>query len=117
MSALDLTRIIAWLSLVAVLAGAVAPGQWRLKDVLVSAVDHTSSFAVVGAIFILAYPHDRRIAVGVLIVSAVTSEILHLVSGRRDPSVSDALAKILAAAVGVAIGCLMLHLIPGQSAL
>ncbi|TCR76683.1 hypothetical protein EV561_12041 [Rhizobium sp. BK376] len=106
-----MVRVIAWISLATMGFLALAPLRWRPRAIATANVDSLSMFVLLSMLFAFSYPDDRRVVAIFCIVGAIVSEILLLISPRRDPRVNDALLKALGGLTGVVIGAVILQII------
>jgi hypothetical protein len=98
-----LFQIAAWLALAAIVFVTVSPIGLRPHDVLSVSYDRAFAFAILSALFVLAYP-KHWLPVGLtIIVSAGGIELLQELSPSRHAKMSDALVKAGGAALGVAL--------------
>ncbi len=105
-----LIAVAAWALLVFIAFATISPIQDRPTLPIPSSFERLAAFAVLGALFCLAYP--RHIALVCLIVlgSAVVLEFVQLLTPDRHGRIPDALEKIAGGASGVVAGRAILHL-------
>jgi hypothetical protein len=105
-----LIAVAAWALLVLIAFATISPIQDRPTLPISSSFERLAAFAVLGALFCLAYP--RHIALVYLIVlgSAVVLEFVQLLTPDRHGRIPDALEKIAGGASGVVAGRAILHL-------
>jgi hypothetical protein len=101
--------IAAWLFLAFIAYATISPIQDRPTLPTSSSFEHLAAFAVLGALFCLAYP--RQIALVLLIVlgSAVLLELMQLLTPGRHGRISDAVEKMAGGAAGIAAGLAILY--------
>ncbi len=99
----------AWGLLAFVAYATISPIQDRPTLPTSTNFEHLAAFAVLGAMFSLAYP--RRLALLCLIVigSAVLLELLQLLTPDRHGRVPDAIEKMAGGFVGIAVGRAILY--------
>lgn len=110
MTLTDAARILAWISLVAVLMATVVPTRFRLRAALPLAIDSGTAFATIAGLFLFAYSDDRRVVAIFCVLAAAGSELLKAFAGTRDPNINAALAKVLGALVGTCFAALALQI-------
>lgn len=105
-----LLRIAAWTSMSFIAYATLSPLRDRPTLLVSSNVEHVAAFIVVGALFCLAYP--RRIPVVLILVlgSAVSLEVLQLLTPDRHARFLDGVQKIAGGALGVFAGRAILYL-------
>lgn len=98
------TRLAAWGLLLAIAIVTVAPIGFRPETGAPAQLERAFAFAVMGVVFVLAYPrHFWRVAI-IMVVGAIGLELAqHLTPGRHG-LVIDAVAKICGGALGIVIG-------------
>jgi len=75
-----------------------------------SNLEHLAAFAVVGALFCLAYPRRTPAVLFFVLASAALLEVLQLLTPDRHARTLDALQKIAGGAAGVFAGRAILYL-------
>ncbi len=105
-----LRAVAAWAILVLIAFATILPIQYRPTLPISSSLEHLAAFAVLGALFYLAYP--RHIAFVCLIVlgSAVVLELVQQLTPDRHGRIPDAIEKIAGGAAGIVAGRTILHL-------
>jgi hypothetical protein len=105
-----LVVVAAWALLFLIACATISPIQDRPTLLTSSSFEHLAAFAVLGALFYLAYP--RHIAFVSLIVlgSAVVLELVQQLTPDRHGRIPDAIEKIAGGAAGVVAGRAILHL-------
>lgn len=105
-----LLRIAAWASMSFIAYATLSPLRDRPTLLVSSNVEHVAAFVVVGALFCLAYP--RRIPTVLIFVlgSAVSLEVLQLLTPDRHARVLDGVQKIAGGVLGVFAGRAILYL-------
>ena len=105
-----LIAIAGWALLAFIAYATISHIQYRPTLPISSNFERLAAFAVLGALFCLAYP--RHIALVCLIVlgSAVVLEFVQLLTHDRHGRIPDALEKIAGGASGVVAGRAILHL-------
>lgn len=110
MSGVEILDVLAWISLIVAFVTAIwwpNCGERLANKAAVSAV----FFAVVSALFLLAYPNNRRVVAMSMIVGAVVSELVSFLITYRRIDVMIVLAKVFAALIGSFLGALLLHVV------
>jgi VanZ family protein len=101
----------AWLLLIAVAVFTLSPIQFRPVTAAPADVERFVAFALLGGVFCLAYPRQRRVILLLVLASAGVLEALqHVVPGRHG-QVHDLLVKVVGAIAGAFGGSFV-----GQSA-
>lgn len=99
-------KIIALLSLGAVLFMTVSPIDVRPNDFVSVTFDRAGAYAVMTMLFVVAFPRYWRLTAIAMILSAVAIELLQYLSPTRHPSAADAAIKALGAGGGSLAGWL-----------
>jgi VanZ family protein len=109
MSKKRLVRIAAWSCLCFIAYATLSPLRDRPTLLTRPSVEHFASFAVLGALFCLAYP--RRIPTILILIlgSAALLEVLQLVTLDRHARILDAIEKIAGGVTGVFASRAILH--------
>ncbi len=94
-------RIAAWLALAAIVFVTVSPIELRPHDVLPVNTDRAIAFAVVGGLFVTAYPRHWLLVGLAIVLSAIGIEWLQELSPTRHARLDDALVKAVGALCGV----------------
>jgi hypothetical protein len=104
-----LITVAAWVLLAFIAYATISPIQDRPSLPMPSSFEHLAAFAVLGALFCLAYP--RHIALVCLIVlgSAVVLEIMQLLTPDRHGRIQDATEKMAGGAMGFVAGRVILY--------
>ena len=76
----------------------------RPPDPLPVNLDRAAAFAVMSALFLIAYPRHAILCSVLLIAGAGAIELLQYLSPTRDPRLGDAAVKAAGALVGAAVG-------------
>ena len=98
-----LIAVVAWALLAFIAYATVSPIQARPTLPTSSSIEHFAAFAVLGALFCLAYPR-HTIRVGLIVLgSAVLLEELQLLTPDRHGRIQDALEKVAGGAVGILV--------------
>ncbi len=111
METFDLIRTSAWASLVVVLVLAIWRPRWCPRVGLNANVTNVLIFAFIAMLFILAYPHSRRVVAICAILGAVGSELLTIFVSSRHAEMRHASVKALSALTGVLFGAALLQLL------
>lgn len=104
-----LITVAAWVLLAFIAYATISPIQNRPTLPMSTSFEHLAAFAVLGALFCLAYP--RHIALVCLIVlgSAVVLEIMQLLTSDRHGRIQDATEKMAGGAMGFVAGRVILY--------
>lgn len=105
-----LLTVAAWAGLCFVAYATVSPLGLGPTLLIPSNCEHFAAFAVVGALFCLAYPRRTPAVLILVLGSAALLEVLQLFTPDRHARTLDALQKIAGGAAGVVAGCAILHL-------
>jgi VanZ family protein len=101
-------KIAAWASLVLAALAVLVPIEYRPTSSLPREVERFAAFAAVGFAFALAYPRRLGLAALMVIGAALALEALQLFAPSRHGRLLDASIKAFGAAVGLAIGWVLL---------
>jgi VanZ family protein len=94
--------VAAWACLAFIAYATLSPIQNRPTSPTSSSLEHLAAFAVLGALFCLAYPQQIVLVCLIVFGSAVLLEIIQLLTPDRHGRIYDALQKIAGGAVGIA---------------
>jgi VanZ family protein len=97
-------RASAWAILAFIVFVTVSPINLRPHTLITVNIDRAAAYAVVGALFALAYPKNWKTTAILLVIGAAGFEFLQIFSSTRHARIEDAMIKALGALVGVAIG-------------
>ncbi len=97
-------RAAAWLSLAAILFVTISPIGLRPHTITTVNLDRAAAYAVMAAIFVLAYPRHWKLVALLLIGGALAIETLQYLSPTRHPQLLDATVKGAGAAAGTVAG-------------
>lgn len=102
------THVLAWLLLIALVFVTLAPIQLRPDTGTSAQLERFAAFALVGAVFVVAYPR-RLLLVAVLVLgSAIGLEVLQFMAQTRHPGMADVVAKVAGGCTGLAVGRFLL---------
>jgi VanZ family protein len=106
----SLLRTAAWACLAFIAYATLSPLRDRPTLLISSNVEHVAAFMIFGALFCLAYP--RRIPTVLIFVlgSAVSLEVLQLLTPDRHARILDGVQKIAGGVLGVFAGRAILYL-------
>ncbi|MBT9370089.1 VanZ family protein [Rhizobium sp. CSW-27] len=93
-------RMLAWLSLAAIIFVTISPIGLRPHDPLPVNLDRALAFAVMGFLFIMAYPKRPLLLIVVLLASAGLIEMLQFLAPTRHAHLADAVIKAMGAGAG-----------------
>jgi VanZ family protein len=105
-----LIGLAAWGLLAFIAYATISPIQNRPTWATSTGFEHLSAFAVLGALFTVAYPRQVVLVCLIILVSAVLLEILQLLTPDRHGRISDAIEKMAGGVVGIAVGQAILFL-------
>ena len=108
MPKINVIKLAAWTSLALVALAVLVPIEFRPTSSLHPDIERFGAFAGVGLAFALAYPQRLWVAALVVIGAALALEVLQMISPTRHGRLPDASIKALGAAVGLALGWLLL---------
>ena len=94
-------RVVAWLTLVAVVLVTIVPAELRPTSMLPLKLERALGFATLSFIFALAYARHWKMVLILLMLAAFGLELFQFLVPSRDPSIIDALVKAIGAAGGV----------------
>ncbi|WP_342633739.1 VanZ family protein [Neorhizobium lilium] len=109
-------KIVAWLSLLAIVFVTVSPIGWRPHDYLPVDLDRALAFALMTLLFVMAYPRHFVLCSVLLIFGALAIEALQLLSPTRHAHMDDAAVKAAGAAFGAVVAWLINQVRPGRPA-
>jgi VanZ family protein len=96
-----LLKIAAWAGVCLIAYATVSPLEHKPTLLISSKHEHLAAFAVLGALFCLAYPRRTPAVLIVAIGGAALLEVLQLLTPDRHARIPDALQKIAGGAAGV----------------
>ena len=96
-----LFRVLAWLTLAAVVLVTVVPAELRPSSMLPLKVERSLAFCILALVFTLAYVRYWKIVLIALVAAAFGFEALQFLIPSRDPSIADATVKAIGAVSGV----------------
>lgn len=97
-------RMLAWLSLAAIIFVTVSPIGLRPHDPLPVDLDRALAFAVMGFLFVVAYPKRPLLLIMLLLASAGLIEMLQFLAPTRHAHLADAVVKGMGAGAGALLG-------------
>jgi hypothetical protein len=101
--------IAAWALLAFITYATISPIQDRPTLPTSSSFEHLAAFAVLGALFCLAYPRSLSFVCLIVIGSAVMLEIMQLLTSDRHGRIPDAAEKMAGGAIGIVASRLILY--------
>jgi hypothetical protein len=110
---MDLTLLahtLAWTFLGLVVVTAVVPVNTKYQFMTLASIDSLVPFCLLGFLFVMAYPEDRRIVALVCISVAAASEALALILPQKCLRIERALFKVLSTVSGLLLGALFMDL-------
>jgi VanZ family protein len=93
-------RAVAWLLLVAIIAVTLVPADLRPTTPLPLKVERALVFAILAFAFTFAYAKHWLFVLALICVGAVVLELAQYLVPTRDPSVVDAIVKVVGAIAG-----------------
>lgn len=109
MSQRFLLTIAAWAGACFVVYATQCPPRDRPTFPILSNLEHLAAFAVLGALFCLAYPRRTSAVLIFVLGSAALLEVLQLLTPDRHARILDALQKVVGGAAGVFAGRVILY--------
>ncbi|GAC1413030.1 MAG: hypothetical protein NVSMB6_14940 [Burkholderiaceae bacterium] len=106
------TAVAAWALLAFIVYATISPIQNRPTISRSADLEHLLAFAVLGGLFCLAYPRRIVLVSFIVLGSAITLELLQLVTPDRHARILDAIEKMAGGAVGVVIAHAVLSFEP-----
>ena len=104
-----ITIVTAWSVLAFIAYATLSPIQSRPTLAAPSDFEHLAAFAVIGTLFILAYPRQIILVVLVVLGGAALLEIMQLLTPDRHGRLLDAVVKIAGGALGMVAGRVALN--------
>ncbi len=104
-----LAYALAWIVLGLVAFTTVIPAGQKHPFMAMANIDSVIPFGLLGLLFVMAYPEDRRVVALLCIVAAAASESLALVLPQRHIRIERALLKVLATVSGLLVGALLVQ--------
>jgi hypothetical protein len=104
-----LAHALAWTVLGLVVLTTVVPVGTKYPFMTMATVDSVVPFGLLGFLFVMAYPEDRRIVALVCITVAAASESIALVLPEKCLRIERAILKVLATVSGLLLGALFME--------
>ncbi|TXI04258.1 MAG: hypothetical protein E6Q76_12725 [Rhizobium sp.] len=104
-----LAHALAWTVLGLVVVTTVVPVRARYPFMAPAGIDSVVPFGLLGFLFVMAYPDDRRIVALICISIAAASESLALVLPEKSLRIERAILKVLATVSGLLLGALFVE--------
>jgi hypothetical protein len=101
--------VAAWASLCFIAYATFSPIQNRPTLPTSSGFEHLAAFAVLGALFCLAYPRQLILVCLIVFGSAVVLEILQFVTPDRHGRIQDAFEKVSGGVAGIVVARTILY--------
>ena len=101
-------QVLAWTTLGLILLGTVVPVGLKQHIVAAANIKSVFLFALMGLLFVVAYPTDRRVIALLCILVATASESLLLILPDRQIRIERMVIKILGVSVGLLIGGILM---------
>lgn len=105
-----LAHALAWTVLGLVVVTSVVPVTTRYQFMALASIDSVVPFGLLGFLFVMAYPDDRRVVALVCISVAAASESLALVLPQKCLRIERAILKVLATVSGLLLGAVFMEL-------
>jgi len=99
----------AWAVLGLVVLTTVVPVRTKYPFMAMANIDSVIPFGLLGFLFVMAYPEDRRIIALVCISVAAASEAMALVLPEKCLRIERAILKVLATVSGLLLGALFME--------
>ena len=99
-----IAKLGAWLSLLFVIGATLGPINSRPASGLPVPLERFAAFAVVGLLFVVAYPKRVGVVAVFLVVVAISLEALQLFSPDRHARVLDVAEKVAGVIAGIVVG-------------
>jgi VanZ family protein len=106
------SKLLAWLAFAAIVALTLGPLSLRQGVSIAPAhVEHFAAYAVLGALFLVAYPRRPVMLIGALVLAAAVLEYGQIFVPGRDARVADFIVKAAGVSVSVVLVrlCQMAH--------
>ena len=104
-----LIAVAAWTVLAFIAYATISPIQDRPTLPTSSSFEHLAAFAVLGALFCLAYPRQIVLVCLIVLGGAVLLEIMQLLTPDRHGRIQDAIEKMASGLVGIVVGRAILY--------
>ena len=105
-----LVTVAAWMLLAFIVYATMSPIQDRPTVQTSTSFEHLAAFAVLGALFCLAYPRQIVLVCLIVLGSAVLLEFAQLLTPDRHGRIQDAIEKMAGGAAGIVAGQAILYL-------
>jgi VanZ family protein len=104
-----LTGLAAWGLFAFIIYATISPIQDRPTLLMSSRLEHFAAFAVLGALFCLAYPRHIVLVCLLVLGGAALLEIMQLLTPDRHGRIQDAIEKLAGGVVGILVGRAILY--------
>jgi hypothetical protein len=104
-----LIAVAAWTLLAFIAYATISPIQARPILLTSPSFERLTAFAILGALFCLAYPRHIAIVCWIIFASAVLLELAQLLAPGRHGRIQDAIVKMTGGALGIVAGRAMLY--------
>ncbi|OCJ00295.1 hypothetical protein A6U86_11820 [Rhizobium sp. AC27/96] len=104
-----LAHALAWTVLGLVVLTTVVPVGTRYPFMAMATIESVVPFGLMGFLFVIAYPDDRRIVALLCITVAAASESIALVLPEKCLRIERAILKVLATVSGLILGALFME--------
>jgi glycopeptide antibiotics resistance protein len=104
-----LIAVAAWTVLAFIAYATISPIQARPTLLTSPSFERLAAFAILGALFCLAYPRHIALVCWIIFFSAVLLELAQLLTPGRHGRIQDAIIKMTGGALGIVAGRTMLY--------
>jgi hypothetical protein len=104
-----LVTVAAWVAVAFIGYATISPIQQRPTLPTSASFEHLAAFAVVGALFCMAYPRQFLLVCLIVLGSAVLLEFAQLLTPDRHGRIQDAIEKMAGGVVGIMAGRALLY--------
>jgi glycopeptide antibiotics resistance protein len=104
-----LITIAAWALLAFIAYATISPIHDRPTLLASSSFEHFAAFAVIGVLFLLAYPRQTAFVCLIVLGCALMLEILQLLTQDRHARIQDAMEKMGGGVLGIVAGRVILY--------
>lgn len=106
-----LAHALAWIVLGLIVVTTVVPVGTKYPLMAMASIDSVLPFGLLGFLFVMAYPGDRRTIALVCILVAAASDALALILPQKCLRIERAILKVLATVAGLLSGALFMECI------
>jgi hypothetical protein len=109
-----IVAVAAWAVLIFIIYATICPIGDRPNMPVSTTFQHLAAFAALGALFCLAYPRHIPLVCLIVLGSALSLELMQMLTPDRHGRVQDAIEKISGGAAGILAGRAILYLEQGR---